>query len=57
MSKLAMNCMILEKIEELKEKLNKEIEVGCPYSQILETSVEIDKLLAELYLKDIKNIT
>lgn len=49
--------MILEKIEELKEKLNKEIEVGCPYSQILKTSVEIDKLLAELYLKDIKNIT
>lgn len=49
--------MILDKIEELKEKLNKEVEMGCPYSQILKTSEDIDKLLSEYYLKDIKNIT
>ena len=49
--------MILEKIEELKQKLDKEIEMGCPYSKILETSKDIDMLLAEYYLKDIQNIT
>lgn len=49
--------MIIGKIEELKQKLDKEIETGCPYSQILKTSEEIDVLLAEYYLKDIKNIT
>ena len=41
----------------LKKKLNEEIEMGCSYSQILKTSEDIDKLLAEYYLKDIKNIT
>lgn len=50
-------CMIIEKIEDLKKKLNEEIEMGCSYSQILKTSEDIDKLLAEYYLKDIKNIT
>lgn len=49
--------MIIEKIEDLKKKLNEEIEMGCSYSQILKTSEDIDKLLAEYYLKDIKNIT
>ena len=50
-------CMIIEKIEDLKKKLNEEIEMGCSYSQILKTREDIDKLLAEYYLKDIKNIT
>lgn len=45
------------KIEELKKKLNDEIERGCPYSQILKTSQEIDILLAEYYLEEIKDIT
>lgn len=49
--------MILEKIEELKKKLDNEVKMGCSYSQILKTSKEIDKLLAEYYLKDIKDIT
>lgn len=49
--------MILEEIERLKRKLDKEIEIGCQYSQILKTSKEIDILLAEYYLKDLKNIT
>lgn len=49
--------MVLEKIEKLKRKLDKEIEMGCSYSQILKTSKEIDVLLAEYYLKDVKDIT
>lgn len=44
-------------MEELKQKLNKQIEDGCPYSVILETSKEIDKLLVEYYLKEVKDIT
>ena len=47
--------MVLEEIEKLKRKLDKEIE--CSYSQILKTSKEIDVLLAEYYLKDVKDIT
>lgn len=43
--------MILGKIEELKHKLDNEIKMGCPYSQILKTSKEIDVLLAQYYLK------
>lgn len=49
--------MILGKIEELKHKLDNEIKMGCPYSQILKTSKEIDVLLAQYYLKNVKNIT
>jgi hypothetical protein len=48
--------MILNKIEELKQKLNNEIESECPYSQILKTSKEIDELLAIYYLKNIEDI-
>lgn len=44
-------------MEELKQKLNKQIEDGCPYSEILKTSKEIDKLLVEYYLKEVKDIT
>ena len=50
-------CIVLEEIEKLKRKLDKEIEMGCSYSQILKTSKEIDVLLAEYYLKDVKDIT
>ncbi len=49
--------MILEEIENLKRKLDKEIETGCKYSQILKTSKEIDILLAEYYLKELKDIS
>lgn len=49
--------MVLEEIEKLKRKLDKEIEMRCSYSQILKTSKEIDVLLAEYYLKDVKDIT
>ncbi len=45
-----------EKLEQLKKKLDDEIEKGCPYSQILKTSQDIDKLLAEYYLEEIKDI-
>lgn len=49
--------MIIDKIEELKEKLDKEIEQGCPYEVILKTSKDIDELLAKYYLEEINNIT
>ena len=49
--------MVLEEIEKLKRKLDKEIEMGCSYSQILKTRKKVDVLLAEYYLKDVKDIT
>ena len=49
--------MVLEEIEKLKRKLDKEIEMGCSYSQILKTSKENDVLLAKYYFKDVKDIT
>lgn len=45
---------IIEEIEKLKIKLNKEIENEESYEQILKTSKEIDELLAKYYLKEIK---
>ena len=33
---------IIEKIEKLKQKLDKEIEINAPYEQILKTSKDID---------------
>ncbi len=47
---------IEQKIEKLKKRLDYEIENEYPYSQILKTSVEIDELLAEYYLENIKQI-
>lgn len=44
-------------IENLKNRLNNEIEQGCPYEQILKTSKEIDELLVEYYLEETKDIT
>ncbi len=49
--------MIIEKIDELKQKLDLQIEQGCPYDVILKTSRDIDELLAQYYLEEIKNIT
>ena len=49
--------MKVEKIEILKNKLNNEIERGCPYEQILKTSKEIDEMLVKYYLEEIKDIT
>lgn len=48
--------MIRAKIEKLKEKLDLEIEKGCPYDVILKTSKDIDELLAQYYLEEIKDI-
>lgn len=48
--------MKTEKIETLKRKLDDEIARNCPYSQILKTSKEIDELLAQYYLENIKDI-
>ena len=45
---------IIEKIEKLKQKLDKEIENDAPYEQILKTSKDIDALLAKYYLEEIK---
>lgn len=45
---------IAEEIEELKQKLDKEIENNAPYEQILKTSKDIDILLAKYYLDKIK---
>lgn len=49
--------MIIEKIEKLKQRLDREIEQDRPYEQILKTSKEIDELLAQYYLKNVKDIT
>lgn len=49
--------MILENIEKLKQRLDKEIEENASYEQILKTSKEIDELLAIYYLKKVDNIT
>lgn len=49
--------MIIGKIEELKQRLDKEIEQDFPYEQILKTSQEIDELLALYYSEKIKDIT
>lgn len=48
--------MIIDEINKLKEKLEKQIEDNAPYSEIYKTSVEIDKLLVKYYssLKDTK---
>lgn len=45
---------IIEKIEKLKQKLDKEIENNAPYEKILKTSKDIDALLAKYYLEEIK---
>ena len=50
------DTMIKVEIEKLKKRLDSEIEAGCPYEQILKTSVEIDELLAKYYLEEIKDI-
>lgn len=49
--------MIIEQIDELKQRLDKEIEQDFPYEQILKTSKEIDELLAQYYLEKIKDVT
>ena len=45
---------ITEEIENLKQKLDKEIENNAPYEQILKTSKDIDVLLAKYYLEEVK---
>ncbi len=48
--------MILDDINILKQKLEKQIDTNEPYEEIYKTSVEIDKLLVEYYssLNDVK---
>lgn len=48
--------MLLDDIDKLKLKLEKQIEDNEPYEEIYKTSVEIDKLLVKYYssLKDTK---
>lgn len=48
---------IAQSIETLRKKLDKEIEENRPYSQILKTSQELDKLITEFYLEDTKDVT
>ncbi len=45
---------IKEKIEILKQRLDKEVEEKASYEQLLETSKEIDELLAKYYLEKLK---
>lgn len=47
----------METIENLKKRLDKEIEEGCPYEQILKTSKQIDELLVKHYLENTHNIS
>lgn len=49
--------MSIENIEILKKRLDKEIEMDCPYEQILKTSKIIDDLLVEYYLENTQDIT
>ena len=46
-----MNNM-LNKINILREKLDRQMLEERPYEEVLETSREIDKLLVEFYKKD-----
>lgn len=48
---------VIKELERLKQRLDKEIELECSYSQILKTSKEIDELLAKYYLEEIDNIS
>lgn len=45
---------IKEKIEKLKQRLDKEVEENASYEDVLKTSKEIDDLLAKYYLEEIK---
>ena len=45
---------IKEKIEKLKQRLDKEVEENASYVDVLKTSKEIDDLLAKYYLEEIK---
>ncbi len=42
-----------EKINELREKLNKSIEYNEDYSKIYDLSVQLDKLIEEYYEKNV----
>ena len=42
-----------EKINELREKLNKSIENNDEYSKIYDLSVQLDKLIEEYYEKNV----
>ena len=46
--------MLMEKIDVLKQKLEEQINRNESYSNIYETSVEIDQLLIEYY-KEVKS--
>ncbi len=41
--------MLVEEIEKMKKKLEKQIKDNEPYEEIYKTSVEIDKLLVKYY--------
>ncbi len=55
--KLGLMITMINEIELLKQKLDKEIEQGCSYEQVLKTSREIDVLLAKYYLEKVEDIT
>jgi len=45
--------MLIEEIKLLKEKLNREVDEGASYDQILKTSQELDKLISKYYLENV----
>ena len=45
--------MLIEEIKLLKEKLNREVDEGVSYDQILKTSQELDKLISKYYLENV----
>ena len=45
-----------EKINNLREELNRSISKNEDYSTILDLSIKLDKLIAEYYDKDIDNL-
>ena len=44
-----VDYMLVEEIEKMKKKLEKQIKDNEPYEEIYKTSVEIDKLLVKYY--------
>ena len=55
MKKIGDDCMLIEEINLLKEKLERQLMGNDPYEKIYETSTQIDKLLVKYYEKDLIN--
>ena len=55
MKKIGDDCMLIEEINILKEKVKRQLMGNDPYDKIYETSTQIDELLVKYYEKDMIN--